>query len=242
MSTKETEMDSLREELQALHHKPGLESGIRYLASIQAVIALGRERRLYTLLDLALEEGIDLTAIREIMLQAYPFCGFPRTINGFTVLTRCLKEKGFTGGDLVHLPLDGRTPQELDQMGLELFRKIYQFNHFEVLNALQGDHPELPRWILRDVYGKVMTRPAVDAKTRELAAVAALAVLKVFPQLLSHIKGGLNLGADHTEVREVIEQMSAFAPPDTVRKALRILRLGTRVRDARQDPPVEKAQ
>jgi 4-carboxymuconolactone decarboxylase len=124
-------------------------------------------------------------------------------------------------------------------MGLDLFRKIYRYNHFEVLNALKNDHPELPRWILRDVYGKVLTRPALDPKTRELAAAAALTVLQVYPQLLSHIKGGLNLGADNDEVREVILQMEAFAPKGTVRKALRILRLGTRTM---KEPPVERAQ
>lgn len=229
----------MRESLSTLHHKPGLDVRIRYLASIQALVALGRERRLYLLLDLALDEGIDLTEIREIMLQGYPFCGFPRTINSFAVLQRILKERNISPSDAPHLPQDDRSPKELDTMGLDLFRQIYQFNHFEVLNTLKNDHPELPQWILRDVYGKVLTRSALDPKTRELAAVAALSVLEVYPQLLSHIKGGLNLGADPEEVKEVIQQMEAIASPDTVRKALRILRLGTRIQ---KKPPVERAQ
>ncbi|MBU0754305.1 MAG: carboxymuconolactone decarboxylase family protein [Planctomycetes bacterium] len=233
------ENQKMMEAMKALHHKPGLEVRIRYLASIQALIALGEERRLHLLLDLALDEGICLTEIREIMLQGYPFCGFPRTINSFAVLHRCLKERGLTPEEMSPLPLDDRTPKELDSMGLDLFRQIYQYNHFEVLNTLKNDHPELPRWILRDVYGKVLTRPAVDPKTRELAAAAALTVLEVYPQLLSHIKGGLNLGADPREVREVIDQMAAFCPQNSVRKALRILRLGT---SPRKGTRIEKAQ
>jgi alkylhydroperoxidase/carboxymuconolactone decarboxylase family protein YurZ len=239
MNYKESEIQDLREELRALHGRPGLDPRVRYLASVQALVALGKERRLHLVLHLALDAGIDLTEIREIMLQGYPFCGFPRTINSFSVLQRTLKERNATDGDLAHLPLDDRSPKELDAMGLDLFRKIYRYNHFEVLNTLKSDHPELPRWILRDVYGKVLTRPAVDPKTRELAAAAALTVLQVYPQLLSHIKGGLNLGADHDEVREVILQMEAFTSKDTVRKALRILRLGTRTMN---EPPVERAQ
>jgi len=241
MESKKSKKNITREELQSIHRLPGLSTRIRYLASIQAMIALGMERRLHTVLDLALDEDVDLTEIREIMLQGYPFCGFPRTINSFAVLQRCLKERGYSPDELKHLPLDERKPEVLDDQGLDLFSKIYQFNHFEVLNTLKGDHPELPRWILRDVYGKVLSRPAVDAKTRELAAVAALTVLRVYPQLLSHIKGGLNLGADHGEAKEVILQMQHFAPDDTIRRAMRILRLGTRGGRGSPKPPVEKA-
>lgn len=228
MEPQNINKDITREELRAIHTEAGLGIRIRFLASIQAMVAMGLERRLHKILDVALDEGIDLTEIREIMLQGYPFCGFPRTINSFAVLQRCLKERGYAPEEIAHLPLDERKPELLDDQGLDLFSKIYKYNHFDVLNTLKADHPELPRWILRDVYGKVLSRPAVDAKTRELAAVAALTVLRVYPQLLSHIKGGLNLGADRSEVQAVIEQMKHFAPEDTVRRALRILRLGTR--------------
>lgn len=226
-----------RETLAAVHRRPGLDRYVRYLASIEALVALGGDRLLHHVFDLALDEGIPLAAIHEVMLQACVFCGFPRTINGFLVLHRCLRERG---GDPEAPPpgalLDLRAPEEMERMGQELFRVIYRHNHAEVQRSLHLSHPELLRWVVEVVYGKVLSRPGLDPKTRELAAVAALTVLGVYPQLLSHIKGGLNLGAGKEEVEEVILQMEVYVPADKVERALRILNLGTRVRDKAGTP------
>lgn len=230
MDYDKTDKEIQKEELRILHRKPGLATSTRYLASIEALIALGKERLLHAIFELALEEEVDLIHIHEAMLQACIFCGFPRTINAFAVLRRYLLERG-NGLDEKSPPLlDERSAEQMDVMGVNLFRTIYQYNHFEVLKALEMDHPELPGWVIRDVYGKVLTRPALEPKERELAAVAALTVSRVYPQLLSHIKGGLNLGADKSEVKEVILQMEAYVPKEIVRRALRILNLGTRPR------------
>ena len=226
-----------REELKALHQRPGLARDVRYLASIEALIALGEEHLLHEVFALAFEDDVPLQDIYEVMLQACIFCGFPRTINGFAVLRRFLKEYG-KNGEEIPPRRDDRTPEQMELAGMDLFRTIYRYNHMEVLRALREDHPELPLWIVQDIYGKVLSRPRLGPKTRELAAVAALTVSRVFPQLLSHIKGGLNLGADRGEVREVIRQMEPYSCEDTVRRALRILNLGTK---RTVTPPINEA-
>ncbi len=228
MNPDKIDRHSNREVLKAFHHLPGLEPRIRYLASIEALVALGKDHTLHNLFDLALDEGVALDEIHEILLQACIFCGLPKTANGFSVLRRCLGERGIEQEGDGFTSLDARTPDEMNRMGLDLFNTIYRYNHQDVLRSLKESHPELPRWVIGDIYGKVLSRPILDPKTRELAAVAALCVSRVFPQLLSHIKGGLNLGADIREVREVILQMEAYAPEETVRRAIRILNLGTR--------------
>ena len=241
MNPDRVDKHSDRETLAAVHRRPGLAPLVRYLASIEALVALGEDRLLHHVFELALDEGITLAAIHEVMLQACVFCGFPRTINGFLVLHRCLRERG--GDPDVPPPealLDERAPDEMERMGQELFRVIYRHNHEEVQQSLHLSHPELLRWVVQVVYGKVLSRPGLDSKIRELAAVAALTVLGVYPQLLSHIKGGLNLGAGKDEVEEVILQMEAYAPMEKVDRALRILYLGTRVRDKHDAPPLAK--
>lgn len=230
-----------RETLAALHRKPGLDGSVRYLASIEALVALGEDRLLHHVFELALDEGVPLGAIHEVMLQACVFCGFPRTINGFMVLNRCLREREVDPRTLSPAPIvDRRDPETMERMGRVLFQTIYRFNHAEVQQSLHESHPELLRWVVQVVYGKVLSRPALDPKVRELAAVAALTVLGVYPQLLSHIKGGLNLGAVKEEVEEVILQMEAYVPLSKVERAFRILNLGARMPADANEGPLKK--
>jgi 4-carboxymuconolactone decarboxylase len=58
--------------------------------------------------------------------------------------------------------------------------------------------------VLVDAYGKVIGRPGLDLKRRELCTVAAVAVLGTAQQLHSHLRGSLNTGATHAEVEAVL--------------------------------------
>ena len=71
------------------------------------------------------------------------------------------------------------------------------------LNAL---HPDLAVWIVRDGYGRVLSRPGLTARERELLAVAALAALGgLEKQLESHVRGARRVGASEAEIRAVLK-------------------------------------
>ena len=58
----------------------------------------------------------------------------------------------------------------------------------------------------------IYSRPGLDLKSREVAAVAALTALgNAAPQLKVHIQGALNVGCTEQEVVEVIMQMAVYA-------------------------------
>jgi 4-carboxymuconolactone decarboxylase len=58
----------------------------------------------------------------------------------------------------------------------------------------------------------VYSRPGLDLKSREIAAVAALTTLgTATPQLKVHIHGALNVGCSRQEVVEIIIQMAVYA-------------------------------
>jgi 4-carboxymuconolactone decarboxylase len=70
------------------------------------------------------------------------------------------------------------------------------------MERMEGLHPELAAWILEDGYGRVLSRPGLTGRERELLAVAALAALPgAGPQLESHERGARRLGATAAEVR-----------------------------------------
>ena len=58
-----------------------------------------------------------------------------------------------------------------------------------------------------DGYGKVLSRPALDLKRRELCIVAACATARQDRQLHSHLYGALHAGASPAEVRDALDSV-----------------------------------
>ena len=88
-------------------------------------------------------------------------------------------------------------------------------------------HPALDAWMIVEGYGKVLSRPGLDLKRRELCVVAACAVMDQERQLHSHLHGALNAGATATEVDETLAAVDDMLEP---RARERIAHLWSRVR------------
>ena len=69
---------------------------------------------------------------------------------------------------------------------------------------LAQHHGELHDFVLQAAYGRILTRPGLTARQRELLAVSALASLEQKPQLIAHARGALRCGATAGEVSEAL--------------------------------------
>lgn len=98
------------------------------------------------------------------------------------------------------------------QKGLKHLREYNPENYQTLIKNLEDIAPDLARYVAEFAYGDIYTRPGLDAKSREIATVAALTAMGNAPlQLQSHIKGALNSGCTREEVVEVILQMAVYA-------------------------------
>jgi 4-carboxymuconolactone decarboxylase len=80
------------------------------------------------------------------------------------------------------------------------------------LDALFATVPALGELAVGTVYGHLHERPALDARTREAATLAAIvAAGMVGPPLSVHLRTGLASGLSPAEVCEVVVQTAAFA-------------------------------
>ncbi|WP_370965588.1 carboxymuconolactone decarboxylase family protein [Amycolatopsis sp. cg9] len=80
------------------------------------------------------------------------------------------------------------------------------------LDALFATVPALGELAVGTVYGHLHDRPALDARTREAATLAAIvAAGMVGPPLSVHLRTGLAAGLAPAEVCEVVVQTAAFA-------------------------------
>ncbi len=81
----------------------------------------------------------------------------------------------------------------------------------ELLERLAGLAPELGRYIVEFGYGEVYSRPGLELRERQIAAVAALVAQGgAEPQLRTHVGGALRNGLSRAEVVEVIVQCLPF--------------------------------
>jgi 4-carboxymuconolactone decarboxylase len=196
----------------------------RHLGRITAAAAAGRRQALADWYRAAIAEGIPAADLQEATLQVFLFAGFPRTLAAFEEL-----KQGLDGAD----PAPPQEAGEEDHMarGLEVFRKIYGRHTEAVVQKLYDLHPDFARFILRGAYGRVLARPFLSIRDRELLAVAMLAALDARGQLRAHVRGCLRIGIEPDEVRralaaaeeavgaldsarEVVERALSAPPPD----------------------------
>jgi 4-carboxymuconolactone decarboxylase len=104
------------------------------------------------------------------------------------------------------------TSEQRFQRGMLQMQKIDGDLGQRVMDALADVSPDLGRYIVEFAFGDLYSRPGLDLKSRELAAVASLVTLgHATPQLKIHINGALNVGWSEQELIEAIMQLAGYA-------------------------------
>jgi len=71
--------------------------------------------------------------------------------------------------------------------------------------------PDMAHYLVEFIFGDIHSRPGLDLKTREIAAVTALVTRGgVEPQLRAHLHGALNVGWSETEIIELMIELAAY--------------------------------
>ncbi len=98
------------------------------------------------------------------------------------------------------------------KIGQRTLRKIHGDYGLAVLARLDEIAPEMKKWIIEFGFGEVYSRPGLNARSRQIATIAALVALgHTGDELRSHIRAGLRTGLSRSEVVELIMQMALYA-------------------------------
>jgi len=96
--------------------------------------------------------------------------------------------------------------------GVGVLKQVGGPDYDAPLKALEDIAPDLARFTVEFAYGDIMSRPALDLKTRQIATVAALAAMgNAQPQLSYHINGALNVGWTPSQIVEVMLLSAVYA-------------------------------
>jgi len=82
----------------------------------------------------------------------------------------------------------------------------------QALENIARISPDMARYVVEFVFGEVHSRPALDLKTREVAAVVSLVTRgSAEPQLRAHLHAALNVGCSEQEIIELMIEMAVYA-------------------------------
>lgn len=184
---KEINMDSLM----VKHQK---------IAAAAAQAAKGNQDSLKEALTSGLDSGVTVNEFKEVLVQLYAYCGFPRSLNAlntFKVLLEERKNKDIQGKLPGPLPegksIDFGTENQTKLIGTFVKGGIYEFA------------PAIDEYLKAHLFGDIFGRDNLDWKTREVATIAMLAAMEgVESQLNGHIAIGRHNGLTNEQTEAIV--------------------------------------
>ena len=198
--------------------RDALDPATTALVRVAAALAAGKVEVLRDRFVAARAATVPDRWVEELLLQSLLVVGYPLALVAFGVWREVQGPRsgaGEGGGEeLAHEDWEAWATR-----GGAVCAAVYGRAYHKLLLNLRALHPALEDLVLVDAYGKVIGRPGLDLKRRELCTVAAIAVLGAAQQLHSHLRGALNTGATRGEEEEVLGLVAADLSPEHLRSA-----------------------
>lgn len=151
---------------------------------------------------------VDPALVEEVVLQSYLFAGFPRALNAARIW------RAFVPAPLDETVVETGDLHKWHERGTITCSTVYGAAYDKLRENIRALHPLLDEWMITDGYGKVLSRPLLDLKLRELCIVAACAASGQQRQLHSHLRGALNAGVDADAVEAALDSLADLVPAD----------------------------
>ncbi len=180
----------------------------------QAIIAIGSYtghgdlEHLPQALEQGLEAGMTVNEIKEILVQAYAYCGFPRSLRAIQTFMKVLDERKAKGiSDVV-----GRESSKVKDKGEKYDRGAAIL---KVLSGMDSSHPQtgygefaptIDRFLKEHLFADIFERDLLSYQDRELATVSFLAgVGGVEPMARGHMAICLHLGITKQQLSSLLD-------------------------------------
>lgn len=175
------------------------------IVEISIFTAIGNLKELEKSVNLGLDNELTVNEIKEIMVQLYAYCGFPRSLNALGVLSNTVDERK-ASGKVTEVGRES-TPIPSDRNSLVYGTQVQtKIVGMEVKGGIYDFAPMADRYLKAHLFGDIFGQDILDYRTRELVTVAALASMDgVNPQLQAHIGISKNVGVTGDELNGIIE-------------------------------------
>jgi 4-carboxymuconolactone decarboxylase len=187
---------------------------MRALVRLSACVAGGTEIDVRLACRDAIAATVPVVWVEEAILQMYLLAGFPRALNAMREWrkasgTIATAEPATSAEDLA------RWREEGERTCATVYGGFYD----KLRHNIDALHPALDDWMIVEGYGKILSRPGLELRLRELCVVAACVATGQDRQLHSHLHGSLNAGATPEEVRDALNALHGLVSAESIRHA-----------------------
>lgn len=180
--------------------KENLNTKQKDIVVISSYTANGDLKNLEKSIKRGLDDGMTVNEIKEILVQMYAYCGFPRSLNGLATLMKVTKEKNYKiGEEGKSLPKNSDknaigTKIQTDLAGAKVKGELFEFA------------PAIDDYLKEHLFGDIFSRGILSNQEREIATISALSTIEgVEPQLKAHIQIGKNTGLSQNQIDEILK-------------------------------------
>lgn len=149
----------------------------------------------------ALDNGIDVSSLKEVFAQLYAYTGFPRSLNALGTLQSVIArrtERGIQdapGRDASPLPAD----YDALSQGTQVQTRLCGGTPFTYAFDASEDY-----YLKAHLFGDIFARDILTFAEREMATIGALSALEgCAPQLKAHVSGARNMGVTDDQLHAI---------------------------------------
>ena len=196
------------------------------IVTISAFTAKGDLEQLRKALNKGLDAGLTVNEIKEVLVQLYAYCGFPRSLNGINTFMSVVEERKKKGindetGKTATPITDTADKYERGRKTLEALTGQPQSKPAKGFGEFS---PTVDRFLKEHLFADIFDSDVLNYQQRELVTVSALTAMSgVEPQLESHLSMGMNTGLTESQLNQVfdlIEKEIGRQQAETARKSL----------------------
>ncbi|WP_053058486.1 carboxymuconolactone decarboxylase family protein [Pedobacter sp. BMA] len=196
---------------QTISKTSDLNPGQRSLVTISALTAKGDLENLNIQLHIALDEGLTVNETKEVLVQLYAYCGFPRSLNAINTFMGVLEERKLKGIIDKQGPATTNRSDTADkyEQGRKVLEQLTGTPQAKPAPGFGEFAPRVDAFLKEHLFGDIFESDVLTYQQRELVTISALAAMPgVEPQLQAHIKMGINTGITNEQLVEVANMIA----------------------------------
>lgn len=200
-----------------------LNSRQQSIVEIASCTGRGDLEKLRPALAAGLNNGLTVNEIREVLVHAYAYCGFPRSLRALQTFISVLDERKAQGiedtiGKDATPVKDKRSRYE---RGREILAEVSGIPADAPKAGYAEFAPVIERFLKEHLFADLFERDVLTYEERELATISVIAALgaSVEPMLRGHLAICRNLGYVQAQLDQVLAMVQADTAEHTIKDA-----------------------
>lgn len=171
------------------------------IVAISTLTATGNTERLKLELNRGLESGLTINEIKEVLVQLYAYCGFPRSLNGIVTFMAVVDErKSYGKNDIEGKAASPISNSDKYQTGKQNLQTLTGKTE-TTLTGANAFAPAIDIFLKEHLFADIFSRDILSFQQRELVTISALAAMQgVAAQLQAHIGMAMNTGLTEVQI------------------------------------------